>query len=272
MRNTQRKKIAAALILIVLAGAAGGVYYFRDQFSGLMGPASETEPGIAVPETAAPIESPEPEKEAEEKEEDLPAEIQRPAAATLAGVPFVSQAPFGDWADPRQQHGCEEASLLMVHAYLEGEELTAESALTGIFALSAFEEENFGGAHDLSLADTRELWRAYYGRADGAVTYGITAEDIKREIAAGHPVVVPMDGTKLHNPHYTSPGPERHELVVIGYDDATGEFVTNDPGTQYGAGYRYPYDTFMQAVRDYKTGLDEPLTEVVKAMLVVGAK
>lgn len=192
-----------------------------------------------------------------------------PRTELILGVPFASQAPFGDWADPRQQHGCEEASLLMAHYWILGKPLPTQTALEEIFAMSEFEDKNYGGAYDLSIADTLKFWREYFGYKKSFVKYNISMEDIKKEIAKGNPTITPMDGTKLNNPHYTAPGPERHELVVIGYDDNKQEFITHDPGTRYGENYHYNYDIFMNAIRDYKTGFDEPVDIIMKAMLVI---
>lgn len=220
------------------------------------GDIGEKEEGETVPDESA-------------AEEEPAAEEPLPESKIIEGVPFTSQSPFGDWADPRQQHGCEEASLLMAHCFLSGEGLSKEKALTEIFAMSAYEEENYGGFHDLSLEDTLKFYRAYYGYERSFVKFDIDADDIKREIAKGSPVIVPMDGTKLGNPYYTAPGPERHELIVKGYDDRAGEFVTNDPGTRFGEDYRYDYETFMGAIRAYKTGNEVPIGPVEKGMLVI---
>jgi len=221
-------------------------------------------------------------KEEEEEEEDngdygeggdeseiLPEDANISEASTIKGVPFSSQSPFGDWEDPRQQHGCEEASLLMAHYWILGEGLSKDKALSEIVAMSEFEDENFGGAYDLSISDTLKLWNEYFDHKNAFTKYDITLEDIKKEIAGGNLVIVPIDGVKLGNPHYTAPGPEFHEMVVIGYDDEVGEFITHDPGTRFGANYRYDYNVFMNSIRDYKTGFNEPVDEVVRAMLVI---
>lgn len=211
---------------------------------------------------------PAPEQESSEAEEDTQERL--PSAAAIDGVPFISQSPFGDWADPRQQHGCEEASLLMAYHWISGEVVTKEEALGEIFAMSAFEDEHYGpGTYDLSIADTLKFYREYYGYEKSFTRYDISADDIKREIAAGNLVILPMNGVDLGNPHFTAPGPERHELVVVGYDDAAGEFITHDPGTRWGENYHYDYDIFMGAIRDYETGFDEPIVKEATAMLVI---
>jgi hypothetical protein len=195
-----------------------------------------------------------------------------PQSALISGVPFTAQAPFGDWQDPKEQHGCEEASLTMAAYWISGKALTGDVALREIIAISDFEQAKYGNYYDTSSADTLKLLEDYYGFKNAQVRSGITADDIKSELAKGSLVVMAIDGTKLGNPHYTPPGPERHQLVVIGYDDVKKQFVTNDPGTRYGKAYRYDYDVFMAAVRDYKTGFDVPFDGVVKTMIVIGKK
>lgn len=203
------------------------------------------------------------------KEEILAPEPVLPQSKIIGNVPFTSQAPFGDWADPKQQHGCEEASLVMAHYFLTGEKLTPEIALQEITAMSDFEMEHYGHFHDTSVADTLKIFKEYYGHENAFVKYDITLEDIKTEIAKGNLVIVPTNGVKLKNPNYTAPGPLLHELVITGYDDNAQEFITNDPGTRKGKSYRYDYTVFMNAIRDYKTGFDEPIEEERKAMIVV---
>jgi hypothetical protein len=187
----------------------------------------------------------------------------------IEGVPFTSQAPFGNWSDPKEQHGCEEASLIMAAYWIKGKELTPETALKEISVMSDFEQEKYGNYYDTSAADTLQLFKDYYDYTKADARYGVGLEEMKIELAKGNILVAPMDGRRLKNPHYTAPGPERHQLVVIGYDDAAKEFVTNDPGTKFGKAYRYDYDVFMEAMRDYPTGFEIPISGAVKAMIVI---
>jgi len=91
-------------------------------------------------------------------------------------------------------------------------------------------------------------------------------EEMKRVLANDGVLILPMDGQVLENPYYTEPGPERHMLVVVGYDDATEEFITNDPGTRRGAEFRYSYENIFIAMRDYPTG-DVLAIETLKIIL-----
>ena len=79
---------------------------------------------------------------------------------------------------------------------------------------------------------------------------------IKDELAANHPIIAPVYAPLLNNPNYTSPGPAYHVIVITGYDDASGEFTTNDPGTEEGKNYRYPYKILLTALHDYLANKD----------------
>jgi hypothetical protein len=188
----------------------------------------------------------------------------------LLSVPFTAQAPFGKWEDPRQQDGCEEAAALMAVSWARGETFTLAHAEQQIIAISEYEEEQYGGYHDTSAADTIDrIFKGYFGYSNVRLQYGVGADDIKRELAAGNLVVVPTNGKLLGNPYFTPPGPDRHMLVVKGYDPATREFITNDNGTRWGENYRYHEAVLYNAVMDYPTGYHEPMQGVVKAMIVV---
>jgi len=189
----------------------------------------------------------------------------------LQQVPFTSQAPLAQWNDPVFQDGCEEASLLMAMHWVNRTAIGGPAAATAaIQAMSDFELAEYGEFRDRSAADTAQLMRDYFGHQNVAVRRVTTADDIKAELAAGMVVITPMDGRALGNPNFTAPGPERHMLVVIGYDPATDTFITNDPGTRQGAGYRYNADVFLAAIRDYPTGYHEPITRIDKQMIVIG--
>jgi hypothetical protein len=101
------------------------------------------------------------------------------------------------------------------------------------------------------------------------VSKEVNVRSIVTELRAGNIVLVPANGQKLNNPHYKTPGPERHMLVVRGYNPATDEFITNDPGTKMGEGYRYPSEVLLDAAIDYPTGNHEPIVEAKKAMIIV---
>lgn len=188
----------------------------------------------------------------------------------LFDVSFTSQAPFGNWSDARKQDGCEEAAAIMAMAWVKGETLNAKSVNDEINKIAEYEEEAVGTFHDTSAFDTAEtIFKGYFEYDNVEVRYRIGKEDIIKELMAGNLIIVPTMGQLLGNPNYTSPGPVTHNLVVIGYDIKTKEFITNDPGTRKGKGYRYNEDVLVDAIIDYPTGSHEKIVEEKTAMIVV---
>lgn len=179
-------------------------------------------------------------------------------------APFTSQAPDANWQLPFKE-ACEEASMLMVDAFYQGKTFTQESAKAAILKMVDFEKRYFGYYEDTNAAETAELARAYFGYGNARLVPGpITADMIKREIAAGRPVIVPAAGRMLGNPYYTPPGPYYHMLVIKGY--TTTEFITNDPGTRRGKDFRYSYATLLNAIHDYNP---ERIADMPQAMIVI---
>jgi hypothetical protein len=188
----------------------------------------------------------------------------------LLEVPFTSQAPLGQWSDPVYQNACEEASILMTDLWINGtKSISVQDATTEIKNLADFEDKRFGTFYDLSTPDTVQLMKEYYHYNKVEVKTNITADDIIQELLNGNIVIVPMNGQELHNPYYTGQGPAEHKILVKGYDFKTDKFITNDCGTRHGESYRYPKDVFFNAIREYPTGNQEPITSIVKIMVVV---
>ncbi len=186
-----------------------------------------------------------------------------------AGVSFTSQAPTGEWGKSEFQNGCEEASVLMVAAWRTGRTYAQDEAKRELITLARFQEKKIGQGIDTDAADTAEiLLRDYFGIAQYEVVYDFTPEDLKQATARGL-IIVPTNGQVLKNPNFTRPGPLQHMLVVTGYDAEKKEFVTNDPGTRRGEGYRYPEATLYAAIREYPTGKHLPIKEGRKAMIVI---
>jgi len=181
-------------------------------------------------------------------------------------VPFTVQAPFADWGDPYQE-ACEEAALLIVHSYLAGNVLTKEQADRDLLALIAWEEQQ-GFAQDITLTEVAEVAAAYYGyRAE--VIQDPSIQEIQTQIALGNPVIVPAAGRMLGNPYFSGEGPWYHMLVITGYDGKW--FITNDPGTRRGEGYKYKHQILMEAIHDW-TGVKEEIQEGKRVVMVVTGK
>lgn len=184
-------------------------------------------------------------------------------------VPFTSQAPTAEWRRQIFQDGCEEASVLMAKAWRDGETFTKESAFNKISALATWQQKKFGHSVDTDAADTRRfLLEEFLEVTDTTIQYDFTLDELIDATQRGI-VIVPINGRKLGNPNFKTPGPLQHMLVIVGYDALQHEFITNDPGTRNGEGYRYREEILFAAIRDYPTGVHLPIEIERKALILV---
>lgn len=172
-----------------------------------------------------------------------------PAVITLPlKVPYTSQAPLAVW-DPLHEEACEEASLLMVYYYRTGQKFTTPlEADAELKKLVAWEEDH-GYKVDLTAKELIAVADSYLKLKTGRIITDPTIDQLKAELNAGRPVIVPAAGRELKNPYFTSPGPIYHMLVLKGYD-STG-FIANDPGTRRGESYHYAFKRIMDAIHDW---------------------
>jgi len=166
----------------------------------------------------------------------------------LLDISFLAQAPFGVW-DPLHEDACEEASLIMVKHFLDKDKnLTPTSGDVEIRKIIQYEEKN-GYGISISLEQLNRIAKEHLGMPTGRVKYDVTIDDIKKELAAGRPVIVPAAGKILPNPNFRNGGPNYHMLVAVGYNQK--EFITNDPGTRKGKGFRYSFNDLYRAIHDW---------------------
>ncbi len=175
------------------------------------------------------------------------------AAPVKLAVPYVSEVPDGKWFGS-WKNACEEASIFMLQAYYSGQRtVTIKSAKAFMQNLFYIERKLWGSDANSDVAQTVKLINEnsdFNGRQVEAPTVG----EIKAELAAGRPVIAPINGFTLANKNipFLASGSGYHMFVIIGYDDATQEFITNDTGdTVAGPGHRYGYDLIMRTMRDY---------------------
>jgi len=185
-------------------------------------------------------------------------------------IPFFTHAPTGEWSDPRQQDGCEEASAIMAMAWVQGKSFSNQEALQEIITLANFEQKKYGEHRDISLQDIKAwIFKDYFNYSKVEVVMNVNKNDIINALEEGKLVLLPLNGQKLNNPYFTAPGPERHMLLVRDYDYKTDQFITNDPGTKRGENYHYSSQVIMNSILVYPTGHHEATNEKLKGMLVV---
>jgi len=181
------------------------------------------------------------------KAEQTTAEIKLAEKINL-NVPFISQAPSKNW-DATFKEACEEASILMSKAYFEKTTSNVKTNEQNILNLVAWQEQNWGGHFDLTTEQTADLVQKNWPNYQAEVIKNIDIPTIKNFLNQGLPVIVPAAGRELKNPHFKTPGPIYHMLVIKGYQ--SNDFIVNDPGTQYGADYLYDQKKLWSAIHDW---------------------
>lgn len=168
-------------------------------------------------------------------------------------IPFTSQAPHADWSLPYQE-ACEEASAYMVAGYYSGMpsgQIDASVADAEILEIVQFEKDFLGFYLDTTALETVNFIDAFY-QYGAQVVVDPTVEQIKAEIAAGRPVILPAAGKLLGNPFFSGDGPLYHMVVIKGYTE--NAFIVNDPGTYRGENFVYDIDVLMNAIGDWNNG------------------
>lgn len=167
-------------------------------------------------------------------------------------VPYLSQAPDGNWANP-WGNACEEASTLMVEGYYHKfSEINKEVAKERMGQMFVWENENFGKNFDTTAEET-SLLIAANADFETIIKDNPTVDDIKNELRKRQPVLAMLDQYDLYQtPRELSSS--FHVLVIIGFDDAKQEFIVNDPAKNI---RRYSYDRLMKSLSDYVEEKDE---------------
>ncbi len=172
----------------------------------------------------------------------------RPSAGKL-NVPFTSQAPAGSWVEP-WQNACEETSIIMVSNFFSGDEISIAQARQQILDVFKLKNDEFGRSKDESMALIAEVVNGADLGWTARVVDKPSLEDLKQEVAANRPIIVPVDARQLTGTDYAG-DVNYHVMVISGYDDAAGQFIVQDPGTSRGEDFRYGYADLYEAIHDY---------------------
>ena len=244
--------ILISLLLVVLAGG----FLINRRFDKTRG----TLPAPSI-ESSNRSFSPSPEKSLNPLS---PEASSLPDAYLIKNFPFQPQAPYANW-DELHDEACEEASVIFVYYYLKNIAIDASVMEEQIQKMVAFEIDKFGSHKDLTVQETGEVAKGFYGLENFRIENNITLEDIKGEVAQNHPVIVPAAGRLLGNPYFRSPGPLYHMVVVIGYQG--NNIIVQDVGTRRGDHYEYNQKIFFNAIHDWN-GAPETIEQGKKTMLV----
>lgn len=174
-------------------------------------------------------------------------------AVTIIPVPFTSQAPFGNWAQPWQDF-CEEASVVMAAHFLWGTPLTPQLADAEMQIIKQYELLVFKEHKDTSADQTAAILTNLFGFKNVRTRLITASSDIKEELSRGNIIIAPAAGRLLKNPYFTPPGPLYHMIVITGSDDERRVFIANDPGTRRGKGFAYQQNLLFSAIHDWNNG------------------
>ena len=172
-----------------------------------------------------------------------------PVVAGKLVISFTSQAPFGNWSQPWQD-ACEESSIVMVDAFYNNKQLTPDSARNAIKLTLEIKEKSFGTSYDENAEEIVNIINNFFNW-EAHVAMRPTIGEIKKELDAGRPVILPTNDQRLNNPNFLNGGPDYHVIILSGYDDNRQVFISQDPGTKNGRNYEYSFDTIMKAMHDW---------------------
>lgn len=227
--------LSTGLVVILTAGFFLNLKYFQTPSPSLSPTLS---PQASIELSPTPTSSP----------TTTPAATPIPESYLIENFPFQSQAPYANW-DQLHDEACEEAALILVDYYLNHQPLDEQTMEEQIQEMVAWEIKNWGTHKDLTIRETAELARGFYGLNNFQIKDDITIEEIKKEIAQDHPVILPTAGRLLGNPYFRSPGPVYHMVVAIGYSNNI--IIVQDIGTRRGENYEYSQKVLYLAIHDW---------------------
>lgn len=182
-----------------------------------------------------------------ESSEPTPIATGIPDSFIIKNFPFQTQAPFANW-DALHEETCEEASLVLVYYYLSGKTLSESQMEQELQGLVNWVNNNWDGVLDLTVEQLGRLAKINYD-LDFEVVTDSNLMEMKKNIAAGRPVIVPAAGQLLGNPNFRGDGPPYHMVVAIGYDKRN--IIVQDVGTRNGNLYTYNQQIFDNAWHDW---------------------
>jgi Peptidase_C39 like family len=180
-----------------------------------------------------------------------PSEQPRPLPQSVfIKVPYTSQAPRADW--PTHEDYCEPAALLMYADFLHGDKrqvIPADEADREMTTIIRWERLTFASPHpDLTLEQMGQTAEHFHGFGHFVQPADLGA--VKQQLAAGHPVIIPVmthgaPGGQPLSPHYGRQN-VYHVILITGYD---GDRVyTNDAGFMQGQNQSYAWSTLESAM------------------------
>lgn len=175
---------------------------------------------------------------------------------------FYAQAPTGNWDYPWQE-ACEEASVLLIANEYFNHQWTSAQFNQQILNMVDWENKTFGDYKHTTMAQTNQLINELLN-LQTKIHENPTLDSIKKILAEGHFIVLPLAGKELGNPYFSNGGPVYHVVVAKGYTK-DNQIITHDVGTKRGENYVYDWATIDAALHDYA----EPITNGARRIIEV---
>ncbi len=156
----------------------------------------------------------------------------------------------------------------MAQAYISGDHevrLPVSQAKTAISQMVDWEIAKFGEHKNLGVDGMAVIAEQYLHDTKVIIKHNATVNDIKEELAAGNPVIIPAAGQLLGNPYFKTPGPIYHVFVIKGFEN--NQFIVNENGTSRGLSYHYTVATIETAWHDWQD--NQPISQTDRALLVI---
>ncbi|MBN1326245.1 C39 family peptidase [Candidatus Falkowbacteria bacterium] len=179
----------------------------------------------------------------------------QPLETLELSVPYINEAPDNNWTGP-WKNACEEASMAQIeNYYLGNREVSIKEAKKFMEVHFALQNKIWGSNADSDAKRTARLINDYTSY-NATIKDNPTVAEIKKELQQKRPVISLHYGFDLKNPNIPfvplPRGTSYHMMVIIGYDDTTQEFITNDTGDRKtGKSHRYDYELFIDSLHDY---------------------
>ncbi len=217
--------------------------------------ATTTQSPAASPQTETRTKTEEPNSESQSKSEAVPDALNLKA-------PFYAQAPTGNWDYPWQE-ACEEATVLLIANEYFSHQWTSAQFNQQILTMVDWENKTFGDYKHTTMAQTDQMIHELLN-LETKVHENPSLDTIKKILADGHFIVLPLAGQELGNPYFSNGGPVYHVVVAKGYTK-DNQIITHDVGTKRGENYVYDWETINAALHDYA----EPITNGARRIIEV---
>lgn len=222
--------------------------------------ATTTQSPSASPQTEK-TNTQEPKSEYSSQSRPLPSSSSVPHALNLKAA-FYAQAPAGNWDYPWQE-ACEEASVLLIANEYLNHQWTSAQFNEQILNMVDWENKTFGDYKHTTMAQTDQMINELL-HLKTKIHENPTLDTIKKILADGHFIVLPLAGQELGNPYFSNGGPVYHVVVAKGYTK-DNKIITHDVGTKRGENYVYDWATIDAALHDYA----EPITDGARRVIEV---